>query len=83
MNPETEHTKAIEQKACEIPEHESGYYEAYANHAKILRNWLVAFGIGVPFLFATNVEFGEALRESNNVWLVISLFFFGRFLQLL
>ena len=36
-----------------------GHFENYAEYAKTLRSWLVAYGIGGPVLFLTNKDAPE------------------------
>lgn len=54
MNPETEHSKEENQT-------DSIYFEPYAKFAATLRTWLMAYGIGVPFLFATQEKFAKVI----------------------
>jgi hypothetical protein len=35
------------------PDFGAEYYKAYEEHSKVLRTWLVAYGIGAPVLFLT------------------------------
>ncbi|NDV63136.1 hypothetical protein G0Q06_11790 [Puniceicoccales bacterium CK1056] len=74
MNPTTENLKK---------QRDTGYYEAYSRHSTVLRNWLIAFGIGVPFLFATNADFANSVNESGQALLVFGFFFGGVILQFL
>ena len=60
---------------------ETGFYEAYAGFAKTLRTWLVAYGIGVPVLFASQATFATILREKDAAVCIICLFLFGVTLQ--
>ena len=39
--------------------------KAYEEHSKVLRTWLVAYGIGAPVLFLTNDSLAEKLAESG------------------
>ena len=36
-------------------------YKAYEEHAKTLRTWLVAYGIGAPVVFLTNEQLSKRL----------------------
>lgn len=38
------------------------YFQAYAEYSKVLRTWLVAYGIGAPVLLLTN----EPLAKSRQ-----------------
>ena len=53
------------------------YLEAYAEHARILRTWLVAFGIGAPVLLVTNESVSKAIKSSGHGKLIASCFLLG------
>ncbi len=57
------------------------YLEAYGEHARILRSWLVAYGIGAPVLLMTNDAFALAVQDSNNARLIAGCFLAGVALQ--
>jgi hypothetical protein len=43
-----------------------GFYKVYEEHAKALRTWLVAYGVGGPVLFLTNPIAQERLAKSGQ-----------------
>lgn len=57
------------------------YLEAYGEHARILRSWLVAYGIGAPVLLMTNDAFAVAVQESKSAQLIAGFFLAGVALQ--
>ncbi|MHC4947087.1 MAG: hypothetical protein ACYTG1_02340 [Planctomycetota bacterium] len=60
-----------------------GLYTAYEAHARILRTWLVAYGIGGPVLFVNNDDLWRGLVESGTGRLVGLLFLAGVAVQVL
>lgn len=89
MNPETERAKPTKNTEEEVdkssPEKlsDEGFFESYSEHAKTLRTWLIAYGIGVPFLFATDQRFASILLQADVVVTPFVLFFSGIALQLM
>jgi hypothetical protein len=66
------------------PEHESDVesrYELYADYNKLYRNWMVAYGIGGPILFATNATLSAKMGRAEHSAAAISLFLAVVFLQ--
>lgn len=59
------------------------YLEAYGEHARTLRTWLVAYGIGAPILLITNDSFAVAIRKSGDARWMAGCFFAGVTLQVL
>ena len=59
------------------------YLQAYGEHARILRSWLVAYGIGAPVLLMTNDAFAAAVQDSKNARLIAGCFLTGVALQVL
>lgn len=53
------------------------YFAAYAELSKILRTWLVAYGIGAPILLTTNDRLAEKLTESGNAASIAFCFLAG------
>jgi hypothetical protein len=60
---------------------ESLYFGSYDSFSKILRTWLVAYGIGAPVLFATQAGFSQLLIAHGIAAKVIVLFVGGAGLQ--
>ena len=58
-------------------------YDAFLEYARLLRTWLVAFGIGGPILFLNIQGVYDTLRASDDRWLLLSVFFAGLGLQVL
>jgi hypothetical protein len=63
------------------PRQETGFYSAYAEFAKNLRLWFLAYGIGATAIFVTNESAGRRLLSSGVAELVIYLFLGGVALQ--
>ena len=58
-------------KSINISENSAGeFYEAYAEYNKILRGWLVGFGVGLPSLLFASKDF---LQLSGNVYLLSAI----------
>ena len=64
-----------------MPTQAEEYLEAYGEHARILRSWLVAYGIGAPVLLMTNDRLATAIQESRNARLIAGCFLTGVALQ--
>lgn len=59
------------------------FYAPYAEYAKTLRTWFVAYGIGGPVVFLTNDTALLALMKSGKFALMGLLFLIGGALQIL
>jgi hypothetical protein len=59
----------------------TGHYEAYASFARLLRAWLVAYGIGVPVLIFSHDKVTEVLAKSQQGQNIVMLFLIGVCLQ--
>jgi hypothetical protein len=68
---------------AESEERASSFYEAYEGHSKLLRTWLVAYGIGTPVIFLTNDSLWQTLAQSGYAAKVGTLFLTGVGLQVL
>lgn len=64
------------------PRQESGFYSAYAEFAKNLRIWFLAYGIGATAIFVTNEGAGKRLLSSGAAEIVTYLFLGGVALQI-
>lgn len=60
---------------------EAAFFANYAEYAKTLRAWLVAYGIGGPVLLITNKELSAALKASAYRNDIVDLFLVGVALQ--
>jgi len=60
-----------------------GYLDAYGEHAKVLRTWLVAYGIGAPVLLVTNDAVSKAIRASGEAKFIAGCFLIGVAFQVL
>jgi hypothetical protein len=60
-----------------------GYYKVYEEYSKVLRTWLVAYGIGAPVLLFTNDHLAEVIRRSHAATEIASFFLIGVGLQVL
>ena len=58
-----------------------GFFDAYAEFARTLRTWLVAYGIGGPVLFITNDTAFTRLRSSGYMGFIGLCFLLGVALQ--
>jgi hypothetical protein len=61
---------------------EGGFYTAYAEFAKNLRVWFLAYGIGATAIFVTNEGAGKRLLSSGAAEGVVYLFLIGVALQI-
>lgn len=59
------------------PPQQSEFWEPYAQAARTVRAWFLAFGIGAPAIFVTNDKAAEALASTGNARLVVILFLLG------
>ncbi len=62
---------------------QASMFQNYADYAKAVRAWLVAYGIGGPVLFVTNEKLSERVAKSGYVGEIIALFLIGVALQIL
>ena len=67
---------------AEIKRSGARYYEAYADYAKTLRTWLVAYGIGGPVFYATQKDIPEEIVRSGCARVIAILFLVGVFIQI-
>ncbi len=70
-------------QAQALSNQESGFYEAYANFARHLRSWFIAYGIGGPTLFLTNDAAMKRLLDSGAGRVVAYLFLAGVSVQII
>ena len=63
----------------QIPAHDlaAEFYKAYEEHSKVLRTWLVAYGVGAPVLFLTNDSLAAKLGASAESGEIGGLFLGG------
>jgi hypothetical protein len=61
---------------------EFAFYQPYAEFAKTLRTWFVAYGIGAPVLMLTNKDLWAALQRSGSARSIAEFFLAGAFLQI-
>ena len=59
------------------------YYKAYEEHARTLKTWLVAYGVGALFLFVAHDKAWEKLAAAPGTTLIMGLFIFGVGVQVL
>jgi hypothetical protein len=59
------------------------YFECYAEFAKTLRTWFIAYGIGAPILFLSNDTLWGIIKSSEHIRLIGLLFLAGVFIQVL
>lgn len=74
-----------ERKSCSRPESVDwvkGFYGAYDNYSRILRTWLVAYGIGGPVLILNSETLLGMIAESGLAKIVGGLFLTGVALQI-
>jgi hypothetical protein len=57
------------------------YLGAYGEHSKVLRTWLVAYGIGAPVLLVTNDAISKVIKASGDGKLIAIFFLSGVALQ--
>ena len=60
-----------------------GHYLAYLEHARTLRTWLVAYGIGGPVLILSQDSLWKRLAASGHLSMIAALFLCGVALQVL
>jgi hypothetical protein len=61
----------------------SEYFECYAEFAKTLRTWFIAYGIGAPILFLSNNTVWETIRSSSYISFISFCFLAGVSIQVL
>jgi hypothetical protein len=59
----------------------AGYYAVYEEHARTLRTWLVAYGIGGPVLILSQEAVWIQITKTGSLPLVAKLFLAGVVLQ--
>ena len=59
------------------------YFECYAEFAKTLRTWFIAYGIGAPILFLSNNSAWETIKSSSNLGFIAFFFLAGVSIQVL
>jgi len=59
------------------------FFSQSTSYAGMLRNWLVAYGVGGPALLLTQAELTRAVARSGHVRLIAVMFFSGVLLQVL
>jgi len=60
----------------------SEHFENYADYARTLRAWLVAYGVGAPVLFVTNEAVAKQIKVSGVGAWIVWLFMGGVALQI-
>ncbi len=63
-------------------QHETGFFDAYAGLARILRGWLVAYGVGAPVLFVSQNSVMTALKAVPDARQIILAYLAGTVLQI-
>jgi len=79
-SPELSKTAEIAQRYAEPA---TGFYAAYESYSRVLRTWLVAYGIGAPVLLLTNDAVWVKVSGSIHLRLFGALFLLGVALQVL
>lgn len=59
----------------------AGYYAVYEEHARTLRTWLVAYGIGGPVLILSQEAVWKQITKMGSLPLIAELFLAGVVLQ--
>jgi hypothetical protein len=59
------------------------YLNAYGEHSKVLRTWLVAYGIGAPVVLVTNESVSRAMKSSGRATVIAIAFLIGVALQVI
>ena len=59
------------------------HLQEYRGYAKLLRAWLVAYGVGGPVLFLTQAPVAECIRASGHAACIVYLFLAGVAAQVL
>lgn len=76
-------TPDLPPKESPKPRDDSGFYQPYAEFAKNLRTWLIAYGIGAPALILANKAAWDAVKDSGYLACIGALFLSGVALQLI
>lgn len=53
------------------------YFEGYAEYSKVLRTWLVAYGVGAPILLATTDRLADKIAGSGVAGAITLCFLLG------
>jgi hypothetical protein len=69
------------QEVPQEPPPVAGHYEAYASFAKVVRAWLVAYGIGAPVLFFSRDKVADAMTKSHLGQGIVIVFLVGVCIQ--
>jgi hypothetical protein len=69
--------------AQDVKTEPDGYFNAYMEYNKALRNWLVGFGIGGPVLILSNVEISRRVLSCTNRSFIFWTFALGVFVQII
>ena len=64
-----------------VPEQAEKYYESYAALSRVVRGWLVGYGIGAPVLFLSQEKAAAALAAAPNSDRIMLAFVLGAALQ--
>jgi hypothetical protein len=70
-------------KAKVVSEDPTEFYKPYEEHAKALRTWLVAYGVGAPVLLLTNEHLSKTFAAAADSRWVALAFLGGGALQVL
>jgi hypothetical protein len=62
---------------------DSALYEPYAEFARTLRTWFVAYGVGAPALLLTNKELWRAVQGSGDARRIAEYFLAGAVVQII
>lgn len=65
------------------PSEREAYFTLYLDYARMLRLWLVAYGVGGPVLFLTRADVTRRIVESGEAYTIAVLFLIGVALQIL
>jgi len=71
--------ETTQQSSSSMPDQreDTGYYQAYAEFAKTLRTWFIAYGIGAPALVLSNKDLWNTVKGSGNLIYIAVLFLLG------
>lgn len=61
----------------------SEHYDIYTEYSKVLRTWLVAYGVGVPALILSQKDLWQRLATSGQIQLIVILFIVGVTVQVM
>jgi hypothetical protein len=65
--------RAEQTKSTETSDRD-GYFGAYEEYSKVVRTWLVAYGVGRPVLLFTNERISTAVANSPSAHWIAGLF---------